>query len=80
MAPSSIRGGSGRILGNSSSQKEWLGTGTAAQGAVGSLSLEAFRAMGMWHMGTWLVSMVGWAEVGSGISEVFLNPGGSVIL
>lgn len=80
MAPSSIRGGSGQILGNSSSQKEWLGSGTAAQGAVGSLSLEAFRAMGMWHMGTWLVSMVGWAEVGSGISEVFLNLGGSVIL
>jgi len=30
----------------SRSQKEWLGTGTAAQGLVGSLSLEVFQNHG----------------------------------
>ena len=37
---------SGWILGNIPSQKEWSGSGTAAQGVLGSPSLEVFQSRG----------------------------------
>lgn len=55
---------SGRFRVNIREQKEWLGSGTAGQGAVGSPSMEALRAVGMWHLGVRLVGMAGWAGVG----------------
>ena len=46
MASSCTRGGSGWILGRISSLKEWSGSGTAAQGVVGSPSMEVFKNHG----------------------------------
>ena len=43
---SCARGGSGWILGNISSLKEWSGTGTAAQGVVESPNTEVFQNSG----------------------------------
>ena len=43
MASSCARGGSGWIAGSIYSEKEWLGAGAAAQGVVGSPSLEVFE-------------------------------------
>ena len=46
MASSCARGGSGWILGEISSLKEWSGIGTAAQGVLESLSLEVVKSHG----------------------------------
>ena len=43
MASHCTRGWSGWILGKNSSPKEWSGTGTAAQGVVGSPNMEVFQ-------------------------------------
>lgn len=71
---------SGRFRVNIREQKEWLGSGTAGQGAVGSPSMQALRAVGMWHLGVRLVGMAGWAGVGLGITEVFPSLGCVMIL
>ena len=49
MALCYAREGSSWMLGNVSSLKECSGTGAAAQGVVGSPSLEVIRKVEMWH-------------------------------
>jgi len=46
MASSCITGESGWILGEICSPKEWSGTGTAAQGVVGSPYMEVLQSHG----------------------------------
>ena len=71
----SFRSGLGWILGENSSQKERPGTGTGRW--WGHCSWRCSTTTGMWHLGTQSVSMAG---VGLGVSEVFSNLNGSVIL
>jgi len=49
MALCCTRGGLVWVLRRISSPKEWSGTGTAAQGVVGSPSLQVSRTVEMWH-------------------------------
>jgi len=57
MASSSARGGSGLVLGNISSQKEWSVIGTGCTGWW--WNQHPWRAEVMWHWGSWLVSSIG---------------------
>jgi len=68
MASSCTRGGSGWILGRISSLKEWSGTGTAAQGVVGSPSLEVFKkrvdvVLGTWFTGQYWRLVDSWTRI-----------------
>ena len=53
-------GDSGWILGNISSPKEWCCSGTAAQGVVGSLSMEVFQNCGGVALRDMVMGTVGW--------------------
>ena len=60
MALSSYMGGSGWLLGNNSSPKEWCCSGTAARGVVGSASLEVLQNCGDVALRDVVMGMVGW--------------------
>jgi len=64
----------GWILGNISSQKEWLGTGTAAQGVVESPSLEVFMNHGDVALRDVVMNTVGWVGVGLGDLRGLFQP------
>jgi len=70
---------SGWILGKNSSQKEWQCSGTAAQGVLGSPSLEACE-----NRGDVALRDVGSGHAGDGLDllilEVFSNPNDSMNL
>ena len=74
------RGGSGWILGKTP-PKEQCCTGTAAQGVVGSPTLEVLQKYGDVALRDVVMCMVGWAGVGVGnLSGHFFNHNDSMFL
>ena len=61
------RGGSGWMLGNISSPKEWSGTGTGCPG------ITVPGGVPDWQLGTWLVGRIGGSGLNWLILQVFSN-------